>query len=250
LGRLYLLVLLLRPVILRDRQEATAEAVQEISRAHGRRSLSAFAVQEDKHHLLVAEGRGLVSFAARGSVIIACGDPLASEVDFERSVAEYLAHASRHGWTPCIYEAAEEQLPVYRRFGLRTLKMAEEAILDLPEFSLAGGKRAALRSMSHKVARAGLVVRPYDRTRTADPVIDEQLEEISEEWLAESAWGNSASASGVLTSRGWLEPRCSWPSARGSRTATGRPSWSTSCASAETPSRGPWICCWPKPCLP
>jgi phosphatidylglycerol lysyltransferase len=146
-------------------------------------------VQEDKHQLLVAEGQGLVAFAVRGSVAISCGDPLAAEEHFERAVAEYLAHSSRHGWTPCVYEAAEERLPVYRRFGLRTLKMAEEAILDLPEFSLAGGKRAALRSMSHKVARAGLVVRPYDRTQAADPLLDEQLEEISEEWLAEKRLG-------------------------------------------------------------
>jgi lysylphosphatidylglycerol synthetase-like protein (DUF2156 family) len=94
-----------------------------------------------------------------------------------------VGHCRRHGWIPCVYQAAEESLSAYR-LGLRSLKTAEEAIVDLGSFSLAGGKRAALRSMVHKVARMGLVVRRYERVREAEPPIDEQLEEISEEWLA------------------------------------------------------------------
>jgi lysylphosphatidylglycerol synthetase-like protein (DUF2156 family) len=67
--------------------------------------------------------------------------------------------------------------------------MAEEAVVDLGSFSLAGGKRAALRSMVHKVTRMGLVVRRYDRAVAPEPAIDEQLEEISETWLAEKRLG-------------------------------------------------------------
>jgi phosphatidylglycerol lysyltransferase len=61
--------------------------------------------------------------------------------------------------------------------------------VDLGSFSLAGGKRAALRSMVHKVTRMGLAVRRYDRTTAPDPFIDGQLEEISEEWLADKRMG-------------------------------------------------------------
>ncbi len=88
-----------------------------------------------------------------------------------------------------MYEAAEEGLAVYRRLGLRSLKMAEEAIVDLGAFSLAGGKRAALRSMVHKVTRMGLAVRRYDRAAAPEPAVDEQLAEISEEWLSEKRLG-------------------------------------------------------------
>ena len=162
-ARFYLLVLLLRPVILRRRQEAPPAEVARAVREHGRRSLSAFAAQEDKHHLVVAGGRGLVAYAVRGHVAFAAGDPLCAEADLEACAREWLSHCRRNGWTPCVYEAAEECLPVYHRLGLRSLKMAEEAIVDLGSFSLAGGKRAALRSMVHKVTRMGLAVRRYDR---------------------------------------------------------------------------------------
>jgi lysylphosphatidylglycerol synthetase-like protein (DUF2156 family) len=184
-ARFYLLVLVLRPVILRRRQEAPAADVARVVGEHGRRSLSAFAAQDDKHHLQVAGGRGLVAYAVRGHVAFAAGDPLCAEGDLEAAAGEWLDHCRHNGWTPCVYEAAEEALPVYRRLGLRSLKMAEEAVVDLPSFGLGGGKRAALRSMVHKVARMGLVVRRYDRRNAALPAVDEQVEEISEAWLAE-----------------------------------------------------------------
>jgi len=188
-ARFYLLVLVLRPVILRRRQEAPEAAIGRAVREHGRHSLSAFVAQDDKHHLLVAGGRGLVAYAVRGHVAFAAGDPLCAEDDLETAAREWLEHCRRNGWTPCVYEAAEEQLPVYRRLGLRSLKMAEEAIVDLSSFSLAGGKRAALRSMVHKVTRMGLAVQRYDRATAPDPAVDEQLEEISEEWLTEKRLG-------------------------------------------------------------
>jgi phosphatidylglycerol lysyltransferase len=188
-ARFYLLVLVLRPVILRRRQEVPAADVARAVREHGRRSLSAFAAAEDKHHRVVAGGRGLVAYAVRGHVAFAAGDPLCADADLEACAEDWVGYCHQNGWTPCVYEAAEEALPVYQRLDLRSLKMAEEAIVDLASFSLAGGKRAALRSMVHKVSRLGLAVRRYERAKGADPALDEQLEEISEEWLTEKRLG-------------------------------------------------------------
>jgi phosphatidylglycerol lysyltransferase len=188
-ARLYLLLLVLRPVILRRRQEAPADEVARAVLQHGRHSLSALAVQDDKHHLQVAGGRGLVAYAVRGGVALAAGDPLCADGDSEAAASDWLAHCRRNGWTPCVYEAAEERRELYRHLGLRSLKMAEEAIVELPSFSLAGGARATLRSMVHKATRLGLRVRRYDRARGAEAALDAQLEEISREWLAERRLG-------------------------------------------------------------
>jgi phosphatidylglycerol lysyltransferase len=183
-ARFYLLVLVLRPVILRRRVSAPEDEVARAVREHGRHSLAALAAQEDKHHLLVAGGRGLVAYAVRGQVAFAAGDPLCAEADLEPAAREWLDHCRRNGWTPCVYEASETGLPVYRRLGLHSLKLAEEAIVDLGSFSLAGGPRAALRSMVHKVQRLGLTVRRYDRAAAPDSMLDTQLAEVSAEWLA------------------------------------------------------------------
>jgi len=65
--------------------------------------------------------------------------------------------------------------------------MAEEALLDLGEFSLSGNRRANLRAMVNKAAKSGLRVCRFDAARTQDAA--EQLEQISEEWLREKRLG-------------------------------------------------------------
>jgi phosphatidylglycerol lysyltransferase len=125
----------------------------------------------------------------RRAVALSCGDPLGPAEALEDNARGFVEHCRRNGWTPCVYEAAEENVAAYRRLGLGSLKIAEEAVIDLATFSLAGGKRAALRSLVHKVTRAGLSVRPYARGLAPDPAVDEQLEDISEQWLAEKRLG-------------------------------------------------------------
>jgi lysylphosphatidylglycerol synthetase-like protein (DUF2156 family) len=189
LARLYLLAMLLRPVIARTRLEAPAALVEKAFRSWARYSLASFAVEGDKHHLLVAGGRGLVAYAVRGGVALAAGDPLASEGELSESVHAYVEHCRSNGWIPCVYEASEAALPVYRALGLSTFKMAEEAVIDLSSFSLAGGKRATLRAMVNKAARQGLTVALYDRAAGPDAEIDSSLETISREWLGSKRQG-------------------------------------------------------------
>jgi lysylphosphatidylglycerol synthetase-like protein (DUF2156 family) len=72
---------------------------------------------------------------------------------------------------PCIYYAAEERLPKYHALKLQSSRAGEEAILNLTALTIAT-----------PVAELGLVER-YDRLSSGDPLIDEQLEEVSEDWL-------------------------------------------------------------------
>ncbi len=189
LVRFYLLTLLLRPVLLRRRLPPPAGALQRIFEAHGEHSLAAFAIDSDKHHLFVADGRGLVAYAVRGSVAMACGDPLAPEEQFQQSIDEYLHYCRQKSWTPVIYEASEARLFTYRAMGMKWFKIAEEAILDLTEFSLAGNKRANLRAMVNKAKKAGMTVQAYHRKHYPVPSIDSQLEAVSQEWLADKRLG-------------------------------------------------------------
>jgi phosphatidylglycerol lysyltransferase len=167
--RFYILILILRPFISRDRLEAPTEDIERIFTQYGDHSVAAFAVQRDKHHLLVANGRGLVAYAAKGSIAVACGDPLAPDDSFAAAVQDYRNHCGRHGWMPCVYLAAEERLPVYHALKFQSVRAAEEAIVDLRTFTPPASR---IQSVSR-----------YDRSAGADPMIDEQLEEVTEDWL-------------------------------------------------------------------
>jgi lysylphosphatidylglycerol synthetase-like protein (DUF2156 family)/membrane protein DedA with SNARE-associated domain len=169
IARLYILILILRPFISRDRLEAPRQDIERIFGQHGDHSVAAFAVQQDKHHLLVADGQGLVAYASKGSIAVACGDPLAPDDRFAAAVQDYINHCGRHGWMPCVYLAADERLPTYHSLKLHSTRAAEEAIVDL-------------RVWTPQTPRMPNV-RRYDRSAGADALIDEQLEEVTEDWL-------------------------------------------------------------------
>jgi lysylphosphatidylglycerol synthetase-like protein (DUF2156 family)/membrane protein DedA with SNARE-associated domain len=171
MARLYILVLILRPFIRRDRLEAPKAAVAHIFQQHGNESVAPFAIQRDKHHLLVANGQGLVAYATRGAIALACGDPMAPDHLFSNAVADYILHCERHSLMPCIYFASEERLPVYRQLKLEASGVAEEAIVNLQSLT-----------PTTPIAELG-IVHQYDRSRDRDPLIDEQLEEVTEDWL-------------------------------------------------------------------
>jgi lysylphosphatidylglycerol synthetase-like protein (DUF2156 family)/membrane protein DedA with SNARE-associated domain len=181
-ARLYVLVLLLRPVVLHDRLEAPPEDVDRIRRAHSRHPLSAFALRPDKHHLLVAEGRGLVGYAVRNAVAVACGAPLCAPEDLAASVRDFVEHCRKHGWSPCLYAVPGEDLPAYAGARLKALRIGEEGILAS---AVASGN-----GPPGPVAEPGaLAVWRYDRGAAVDAVLDEQIVEVSDEWLAEREIG-------------------------------------------------------------
>lgn len=188
LARLYGLVLLLRPVVVRGRQEAPPEVVEDLSRRHGRHSLSAFAVRADKHHLVVAQGRGLVAYAVRHSAAIACGDPLAPPEALDECVAEFVERCRRNGWTPAFYGVPEENLETYRKAGLKLLPIAQEGVVSL-NGGRAGAWPEALSSRLGAASAAGLRVRRYHRSLVPQPLLDGELEEVSEAWLKERRLG-------------------------------------------------------------
>jgi lysylphosphatidylglycerol synthetase-like protein (DUF2156 family)/membrane protein DedA with SNARE-associated domain len=171
LARLYILILVLRPFIARDRLEAPKADIDRIFQEYANSSLAAFAIQRDKHHLLVAHRLGLVGYAARGSIALACGDPIAPDHLFSKAVEDYITHCERHSLMPCIYFASEDRLPVYEAMKLQTACVAEEALLDLQALSF-----------TTPIAELGIVQR-YNRAREKDPLIDEQLEEVTQDWL-------------------------------------------------------------------
>jgi phosphatidylglycerol lysyltransferase len=170
-ARLYVLILLLRPVILRDRLEAPPEDVDRIRAEHARRPLAAFALRPDKHHLLVADGRGLVAYTVRNAVAVACGGPLCAPEDITASARDFVEHCRRHGWSPCLYAVPDEDLPAYTSARLKALRIGDEGILDPRTVAPAETKGEDVS------------VWRYERGAAVDTVLDEQIVEVSDEWL-------------------------------------------------------------------
>ena len=175
--------LLLRPVILR-RLDPALPAAEGLVREFGSESLAAFATEPDKYHLLVAGCRATIAYRVVSGVAIAAGDPIGPPETVEAAVDEFLAYCRRHDWTPCFYEVCSRHLELYRRRGMRSLKIAEEAVIPLETFSLRGTKLQKVRQSINKIEREHprLQVEFFDGLPPAS--LEGQLQGISEEWLS------------------------------------------------------------------
>ena len=90
-------------------------------------------------------GRGLLMFAVSGRSWVAMGDPLGPPDDQRELAWRFREEADRHGAWTVFYEVGVEQLPLYLELGLTLLKLGEEALVPLDEFSLEGPARRGLR---------------------------------------------------------------------------------------------------------
>lgn len=103
------------------------------------------------------------------------GDVIGAPEVLDLALAEYLAVLSARRLRPA-FVAVADPLP-YIQLGMYTEQIADEAIIHLPGFSLAGSKRANLRHSAASARRMGLTVVPYA------PSYGCQIQDISDEWL-------------------------------------------------------------------
>jgi lysyl-tRNA synthetase class 2 len=157
LTALLTLVALLRPA----RGSITLAADDEarlrdlLARYGGRDSLGYFALRGDKTAVFSATGKAAVVYRVVGSVSLASGDPLGDPEAWPSAIGAWLEEADDYAWTPGVVGASEAAAIAYRRAGLDSLELGDEAILELDEFSLDGRAMRGVRQAVNRVHRAG-----------------------------------------------------------------------------------------------
>jgi len=181
---LYAVFLALRPALARARQRGERARVGHLLQRHGRTALSPFALTDDKAYCWSPDGQGVMAYAVANGVAVACGEPVGPPEDRVAAVRHFRDTCRRRGLTPAVYQAGVDLAPPARGLGFSTLKIGEEAILDLAGFSTQGKRRANVRHSATRAERAGLAVRFFDGG-VDDSAIMDQLVAISSAWQRE-----------------------------------------------------------------
>jgi phosphatidylglycerol lysyltransferase len=160
-----------------ERQEAKA-----ILERDGASSLDFFKLWPDKSYFFSEDRKSFIAYKQAANVAIALGDPVGPEQDLEATTRAFVRYCADNGWSVAFHEVLPDLLPVYRRLGLRVLKIGEEAMVDLEHFRSHTAERKSFRRIRRKFEKEG-----YLLTRHSPPhprgLLDE-VEEISEEWLS------------------------------------------------------------------
>ena len=173
-------------VALEEAPAAEIDAVEVARLRHAVGQLSCLAASYDKHHAHLRNG-AVVAYRVAAGVCVVAGDPLASDADAPRAIAEFTAACRAQRRAVCFMQTRPSLRGAYRDAGLRVLGFGEEPMVDLPGFDLAAPRRANLRHELARAARAGLraEVLPWGEAGAATWA---ELRPVSDAWLRARPW--------------------------------------------------------------
>ncbi len=178
----YALLMLLRPVLLRDTASSSQrKQVRAIVEQYGRSSLARFTLFDDKAYYFSPSGQSVIAYVAKGRGAIALGDPIGSVEDRKEVILGFQQLCERNDWYPAFYQTLPNDLELYQSLGLRVLRIGEEAIVDLHTFSLKGKANQNLRNYMNRLTKGGYQVKFY-QPPISDPLL-QKLRVVSDEWL-------------------------------------------------------------------
>ena len=181
---IYGVVMILRPAILRGGATVEDRArMRELVHTYGLNRLAPYSLQEAKALFFNATRTAGLAYRVAGEVAVALGDPIGPPGEVPGVLDEVLHFCRARGWHPAFYQVLPALAPLYRARGFKLMKIGEDAVLDLPTFTLSGKRMANVRHSVTHAERAGLRVHVC-RLAEVGEELRTQLAAISRAWLS------------------------------------------------------------------
>jgi len=139
----------------------------------------------DKAVLRDEAQRGFVMMQRYGGSLIAMGDPVGPPEVVRALIWRFREEADRLGLRPVFYQVGEAHWQTYLDLGLTLVKLGEEAMVPLQDFTLEGRDRADLRQAWNRGKRGGLSFRVAPPEEV--PALLPALSVVSQQWLDDKA---------------------------------------------------------------
>lgn len=160
--------------------EEGSDQLEAFFRKYGHH-LSHLIFLRDKEVFWTQNEKVLIMFRQIGRKRIVLGDPIGEEAFIKAGIEEFLKDCDKRKLIPVFYQISKDKLHHYHEFGYQFLKLGEEAIVNVHNFTLNGKQWAKLRTRRNKFERKGFKVQivqpPYSKHLLS------QLEDISNSWL-------------------------------------------------------------------
>ncbi|WP_202113732.1 MULTISPECIES: bifunctional lysylphosphatidylglycerol flippase/synthetase MprF [unclassified Gilliamella] len=137
------------------------------------------AMSGDKSLLFNANETAFIMYARRGRSMVALYDPIGDNAEKADLIWSFRDLCDEHHLRPVFYQVKAANLPFYMDIGLRTVKLGEEALVNLKIFDLTSKNYKDLRYTWNRGQRDGLSLKFYS---PGTAPLDE-LKAVSDAWL-------------------------------------------------------------------
>ena len=149
-------------------------------RRYGTNSNSYVLLEGPKSYFTTPDVDGFLAYQISAGIALIAGDPVCAPGDARRLIHAFCSAVMRPVGA---YQVSPEILTAFRQEGFADVQIGKEAVFNLDQFTLCGGKMELVRAATNKARRAGVVVSEHDPFAFGADALNEELREISREWL-------------------------------------------------------------------
>lgn len=171
---------LFAPVAPRRVSTMLPAAVQDVI-ATADRTDAMLAFTGDKRFLVSPDGDAFLMYQIRGSSWIVMADPVGPREAWSDLLWTIRSMADAAQGRLMLYQISSDMLELAIALGLQIVKYGEEAVVDVPGFSLEGPRMRSIRQAVHRAEREGAAFEVLPASEV--PAILPELATISDEWL-------------------------------------------------------------------
>ncbi|MDY6808695.1 MAG: DUF2156 domain-containing protein [Actinomycetota bacterium] len=164
--------------------EEPVTVVKELLHDHGGGTMSWMITWPGNEYLFSENGNGVVTYQNHLGTMLALADPVCSDDGLVPAVQGFIDLAERTGKTPCWFSVGAGTARVVEESGWRSVQIAEDTIVDLPDLEFKGKKWQHVRSALNKAKKQSISCQVTHLA--GEPFsIKAQVRAISEEWVGD-----------------------------------------------------------------
>lgn len=176
----FIIFVVFRPALIIE-QENQPDVKEKVLNAikFSNKTKSSLALLSDKKYFFNEEEDSFIMYGVTKSHLISMGDPIGKDENIKDIITRFYEKCLKSGKNIAFYEIDKDFLHHYLDVGLKVVKIGEEAVVNLKNFTLEGAENKKLRYVHSKLSKLGLrmeISNDYMKYRDV-------LKEISDEWL-------------------------------------------------------------------
>ncbi|WAP51930.1 DUF2156 domain-containing protein [Arthrobacter sp. ATA002] len=176
-------------------------------KTHGGGTMAWMTLWPGNAYWFSSSGNSYVAFRPTPGVALTVGGPVGPERELHSTIEEFIAFCTANGTAACFYSIHGEVETVTADLGFSRLQVAEETVLPLGNLVFRGRKFQDLRTALNHARKAGIQAR-WISYPTAPLAVVDQLQAISEEWVADKKMPEMGFTLGGLDEVDDPEVRC------------------------------------------
>lgn len=208
IGIMAALIFILKPLVYQPIVTGfDREKVRKLLKEYGLNPVSYVSLGDDKRYYFGKDVDGVIAYVVCAGVAVCVGDPVCSDENLPMIITEFIIYCRQNDLDICFCHTLEKNITLYTQFGFGYTKCGEEAMFELEVYNLTGGKAAKIRNAINHATALGIRVEEYEPLKHRDKRIEEQIYDISEEWLDNKKSGELSFMLGTVSLESTMDRR-------------------------------------------